>query len=254
MEKLLRYELIYPDVDQIKKFQENIGDSHNKILAKRAADSASDIYYLEDENEKLNQIYRFIYYYLLCYEQTSGANELILQNQNEELERNLKTLSQKYNKLMNQTSNAVDVTKYTQLVEKLKTLQGTLSYEQNQRADAEEQLQQTTTKYNTLVKTVEANREKLEDYSKLQEDLKKAISVKDSLAKYANTLQKENEELKEQLKQFENLSKIKIHDNSAEINQLQQKLDALRQENREIKDAYEELNSKYIDLRMQSEF
>lgn len=182
MAKVPKYELIYPDSDKIKKLQQELGDAHIKILAKCAADSAADIYYLEDEQEKCNQIYWFIYFYLLCYEkfesspQTSGAKELLLQNQIEELERNLKIITQQYDKLVRQTSK----------------------------------------------------------------ELEKAEQAKKSIANYAQSLEEENKQLRKQLKN------VQTSDNSAELN-------ALRQENKEIKDAYEELNSQYMNLLMQKE-
>ena len=140
----------------------------------------------------------------------------------------------------------VKMCKHLQL-EHFKNSKGTLISEKTQRTHAEEQLQQTTTKYNTLVKTVEANREALENYSKLQEDLKKAISGKDSLAKYANTLQTENDQLKEHLEEFQNSRQgkkmAKAINSSKETKQLQSEINQLQEKNTELQKQNEKYRS-----------
>ncbi len=201
-----------PDKTILDKVKNEINQSDISFLTKRAHTCANEIYWIKNDNQRFKEIFQHIYYYLLfytkCYntfiETTTNANKLILlQHEKEELERNFKMLSQKYNRLLNQTSNMFTGEDVKMLQQTLEQVKGNLIYEQNQRANAEEKLEKLKEQHANLLKRI-------------------------------NDLQNELEEKK-------------TFNNSAELN-------ALQQENKELKSAYEELNSRYINLWMQSEF
>ena len=112
MANMPMYQQISPDKDKIIQMNRTLGESAVQLLSERARTASIELYSLKDEQEKINQIYRFLYYYLLSYEYSKlpsstpapdvSAEFTALRQEHEELMQKFEELNSQYMNLLMQ--------------------------------------------------------------------------------------------------------------------------------------------------------